>query len=78
MLSQLGSSITPNADVIENAPVSTGTVVVNGITYFKYTLPGTYIFNTADTFYLPINGYHPSIENCYNIEDLEVSHLNNL
>jgi len=72
LLSQLGTDITPNTDVIDNAPVSSGTVVVNGITYYKYTLPGTYTFNRADTIYIPINGYHPSIENCYNRENFNV------
>jgi gliding motility-associated-like protein len=71
LLSQI-PELAPNADIIDNAPVSSGTVVVNGITYYKYTLPGTYVFNTADTFYLPINGYHPSIENCYNRENFSV------
>ncbi len=72
LLSQLGSNITPNADIIDNSPISTGTVLVNGITYYKYTLPGTYIFNAADTFFIPINGYHPSIENCYTRENFQV------
>lgn len=72
LLSQLGTALTPNADITDNSPVSTGTVVVNGVTYFKYTLPGNYVFNTADTFFLPINGYHPSIENCYNRENFQV------
>lgn len=75
LLSQLGANITPNTDIIDNAPVSSGTVVVNGITYYKYTLPGTYIFNAADTFDLPVNGYHPSIENCYNRENLVISFI---
>ncbi|HQZ74023.1 MAG TPA: PKD domain-containing protein [Chitinophagaceae bacterium] len=74
-LSQLGANIIPNTDIIDNAPVSSGTVVVNGITYYKYTLPGTYIFNAADTFDLPVNGYHPSIENCYNRENLTISFI---
>ncbi|MBI1344515.1 MAG: PKD domain-containing protein [Terrimonas sp.] len=70
LLSQLSTVITPSADVTDNSPVLVNTVLVNGVTYYKYSLPGTYSFNTADTFYLPIRGYHPSIENCYNREDL--------
>ncbi|MBL7743094.1 MAG: PKD domain-containing protein [Chitinophagaceae bacterium] len=70
LLSQMGAVLTPNTDVIDNAPVSAGVVVVNGIVYYKYTLPGTYMFNVADTFDLPINGYHSTIENCYNRERL--------
>lgn len=72
LLSTLGSDITPATDVIDNAPVSTGTVVINGITYYKYTLPGTYIFNRADTFEIPIRTTHPSVERCDHTEDLKI------
>jgi gliding motility-associated-like protein len=72
LLSQLGTAITPNTDVIVPSPVSSGTVLVNGITYYKYTLPGTYVFNVPDTNYIPINGFHPTIENCYNRENFFV------
>ncbi len=71
-LSLLGTNITPNTDVIDNAPVSTGTVYVNGVPYYKYTLPGTYLFAAADTFDIPLNGYHPSIENCYGRDSLSI------
>ncbi len=72
LLSQLGTAITPNTDVTDMAPVSQGTVLVNGVTYYRYRLPGTYIFNVADTFDIPIRGYHPTIENCYNRENLTI------
>lgn len=71
-LSQLGADITPNADVTDLSPVLVSTVVQNGITYYKYDLAGTYIFNRADTFELPIQAYHPSIENCYQRENLKI------
>ncbi|MFY0254426.1 PKD domain-containing protein [Chitinophaga sp. 30R24] len=67
-LSSLGSSVTPNADVTDNAPVSTGTVLVNGITYYKYTLPGTYQFSAVGEYDVPVMSSHPSIENCNNTE----------
>lgn len=72
-LSALGSAVTPNTDVINTAPVSSGTVVINGITYYKYTLPGTYTFSSADTFNIPIRTFHPEVENCYNREDLFIA-----
>jgi len=72
-LSLLGPVITPNADVVDNAPVLVGTVLVNGVTYYKYNLPGTYSFSVADTILIPIRGYHPSIENCNNRENLKVA-----
>lgn len=71
-LSTLAGIVTPAADVIDNAPVSSGTTVVNGITYYKYTLPGTYSFNTAGIYELPILSTHPSIENCNNTEEVKI------
>ncbi|NLR81172.1 PKD domain-containing protein [Chitinophaga eiseniae] len=67
-LSSLGTVITPNADVTVNAPVSTGTVLINGITYYKYSLPGTYQFSTIGEYDIPVMSTHPSIENCTNTE----------
>src|SRR5688572_374109 len=71
-LSLLGADITPNTDVTDLAPALVGTVVQNGITYYKYDLAGTYTFNRADTFELPLQAYHPSIENCYQRENLKI------
>ena len=75
LLSTLGTNITPNTDVILNNPVPTSTTSVNGVPYYKYELPGTYVFNAADTFYVPVKAFNPSIENCYNREDLSVSYI---
>ena len=71
-LSQLGSDISPNADVNDLSPALVGTIVQNGITYYKYNLAGTYTFNRADTFVLPIQAFHPSIENCYQRDSLYI------
>lgn len=75
LLSALGASVTPNLDVTVSNPASlyAGTTTVNGIPYYKYTLPGTYTFLQADTFDIPVKGYHPSIENCYNRENLSIA-----
>ena len=70
LMSTLGASITPNTDVILNNPVPASTTSVNGVPYYKYELPGTYVFNAVDTFDIPVKAYHPTIENCYNREDL--------
>ena len=71
-LSKLGSVISPNTDVRVDNPVPVDTVYVNGIRYWRYELPGTYTFSKADTIFIPISGYHPSIENCYTREDLSI------
>ncbi|NLR65953.1 PKD domain-containing protein [Chitinophaga varians] len=67
-LSLLGAAITPNADVTVNNPVPVATVVINGITYYKYTLPGSYKFANTGEFDITVMSTHPSIENCTNTE----------
>ncbi|RYZ54241.1 MAG: hypothetical protein EOP49_05590, partial [Sphingobacteriales bacterium] len=69
-LSELGAAITPNTDVVDNAPVSNGTRVIDGITYYRYSLPGTYMFHSAGTFTIPVDCTHPSVDNCTNTEEL--------
>ena len=71
-LSALAGNLTPAVDVIDNAPVSVGTAIVNGLTYYKYTLPGTYTFNTIGTHRIYVDCTHPSIEKCDNTEELFV------
>ncbi|NSL90394.1 PKD domain-containing protein [Chitinophaga sp. Mgbs1] len=67
-LSLLGAAITPNADVTVNAPVPVATVTLNGIPYYKYTLPGTYKFSNIGSYDITVLSTHPSIENCNNTE----------
>ncbi len=62
--------MTPNTDVTENNPVSSGTVQYNGKTYYKYTLPTTYKFSQSGTFRFTVHSTHPSLENCNNTEAL--------
>ncbi|BAV08633.1 hypothetical protein FLA_4679 [Filimonas lacunae] len=69
-LSALAGSLSPAVDVTDSAPVSTETVELNGALYYKYTLPGTYQFNSADTFYLPAEFTSPEIEKCDHKEEL--------
>jgi gliding motility-associated-like protein len=69
-ISSLGANITPNADVTDNSPVANDSTIINGIKYYKYTLPGTYVFNNTGTFTIPITSSHPTIENCLFSEKL--------
>ncbi|OQP61850.1 hypothetical protein A3860_30760 [Niastella vici] len=74
-ISSLGAVVTPNANVTLD-PASTGyggTVTVNGITYYKYTLPGTYVFNTPGTYTIPIKSTSLSLDNCNNTEELKIT-----
>lgn len=74
-ISSLGAVVTPNADVTLD-PASAafdGTETVNGITYYKYTLPGTYNFNTPGTYTIPIRSTSLSLDNCNNTEELKIT-----
>jgi gliding motility-associated-like protein len=74
-ISTLGGVVAPNANVTLD-PASTafdGTVTLNGITYYKYTLPGTYNFNTPGTHTIPIKSTSLTLDNCNNTEDLQIS-----
>jgi gliding motility-associated-like protein len=66
---------TPVTDVTSD-PASTvydGTVTINGITYYKYTLPGTYNFTTPGTYTIPIRSTSLSLDNCNNTEELKIT-----
>ncbi|SFE06436.1 gliding motility-associated C-terminal domain-containing protein [Chitinophaga sp. CF118] len=73
VINPLGAAITPNADVTVNAPVSTGQEMVNGVPYYKYTLPGTYQFSNTGTYDITIINTHPSIEKCDHTESVKIS-----
>ncbi|BAV09309.1 CHU large protein [Filimonas lacunae] len=64
------ADMTPNTDVTDNAPVPAATQVVNGLTYYRYELPGNYAINAVGTFRFTISATHPSIDNCNNTEHL--------
>lgn len=75
-LSKLGANITPNADITLDPASSafTETVNVKGVVYYKYTLPGTYQFNTIGSFDVPVASTSPSLtENCKNTEQLYIN-----
>jgi gliding motility-associated-like protein len=67
-LSELGAVLSPNTDVTVNTPIEEEIVLVKGVPYYRYTLPGDYSFNTPGTYDVPILSTHPSIENCNNTE----------
>lgn len=69
-LSALATVLTPSADVTDNSPVPVDSTFINGIKYYKYTLPGTYQFTDTGTFAVPILSSHPTIENCTFTEKL--------
>lgn len=70
-LSQL-TSITPNADSIINAPVPLYTEIINGRTYYVYSLQQDFIFNNAGTYFLPVSYTAAVIQNCNQTEQATV------
>ena len=64
------TKMSPNADITQDNPVSVGTVMVKGIPYYKYTVPGTYTFSETGTFRFTVTSTHPAIENYGNRENL--------
>ncbi len=61
-------NLSPNADVTVSNPVPAFTSIQNGITYYHYTLPGTYTFSDTGTYVIPVRNSHPSLDNCNNSE----------
>ncbi len=75
-LSSIGCSIvTPCADVTDISPVALDSLVVGAAKYYLYRLPGTYSFNTAGTYYLPIDLQSPNSDNgnCNNKETVQIA-----
>ncbi|ANE53182.1 PKD domain-containing protein [Flavisolibacter tropicus] len=69
-LSKLAGTIEPAVDVVDNAPVSKGMQMVNGVPYYRYTLPGYYKFKQAGKFTIPVFTTHPSVKTCDNTEEI--------
>ncbi|MES2773214.1 MAG: PKD domain-containing protein [Bacteroidota bacterium] len=64
LLSRLSSVLTPSTNIITNPPVIIDSPLVNGIKYYKYTLPGDFSFSDTGTFKVPIVCTSPTIDNC--------------
>lgn len=60
--------IFPNTDSIINNPVPVATQLINGRTYYTYSLQQDFIFSNTGTFNLPVSFTAPVIENCSQTE----------
>lgn len=63
-ISQVAGIVPQTGDVIDNAPVPTQTLLINGRTYYEYTLAAPYSFLTTGTYYLPYSYTSAGIGNC--------------
>jgi gliding motility-associated-like protein len=70
-LSQI-TGITPNTDSIINNPVPVTTELINGRTYYVYTLQQDFIFATTGTYFIPVSFTANVIENCSQTEYAQV------
>jgi trimeric autotransporter adhesin len=65
--------LTPSADVVVNNPVNIGTQIINGNTYYLYSIPTDYTFAAPGNYVVPVNMVHPSFEGCNSSQDITVS-----
>ncbi|TMI65633.1 MAG: PKD domain-containing protein [Bacteroidetes bacterium] len=70
-LSQV-ATMTPNADSIINNPVPVTTELINGRTYYIYTLQQDFSFATTGTYFIPVSFTATVIENCSQTEYAQV------
>lgn len=59
-----GSGIVPNTDSVITAPTVVSTELINGRTYYVYSLQQQFTFANTGTFYIPITYTTPSVPNC--------------
>ncbi|HEX6427564.1 MAG TPA: gliding motility-associated C-terminal domain-containing protein, partial [Niastella sp.] len=60
------TNMVPNVDSVQLNPVPLQTELVNGHTYYRFTLNKEYVFPTADQYIVPIEYVHPVIASCTN------------
>ena len=56
--------LTPHIDVTVTNPVPSGTVIINGETYYQFTLNQFYTFTQPGLYQVPVVITHPDIESC--------------
>ncbi len=64
-------NLSPNNNIVDNAPVPAATTVVDGRTLYKYELSGNYIFNTAGNHLVKITAVNPTPDGCTGAQDIE-------
>ncbi len=74
-MDSVGNKVTPNAVVTLN-PASTyyvDSVTVKGQGYYQYALPGTYLFNTAGTYTIPVIATRYATGLCIDREEIPLT-----
>lgn len=57
-------NLSPARDTTINSPVSTGTVIIGGDTYYQFEFNQVYSFSQAGVYSVPVVYSHPDIEGC--------------
>jgi gliding motility-associated-like protein len=70
-LSQV-NGISPNADSIINNPAPFRTEIINGRSYYVYSLQQDFVFNNPGTFTIPVTYTSTVIENCSQSENATI------
>lgn len=58
------SRMKPAADITVTNPAASGTVVINGVTYYEYTLSDAYVIDSAGEFKIPVVITNGEIDAC--------------
>jgi gliding motility-associated-like protein len=69
-LSKLADTLSPATDVTVNSPVADGQVLVDGVPYYRYNLPGSYTFNRPGIYTIPVFATAATVEHCDNTEQI--------
>ncbi len=70
-LSQV-AGISPNIDSVQVSPVPIATELINGRTYYIYTLQQNFVFSNEGTFYLPVSYTSTVSQNCSQTDNASV------
>ncbi|MDI3318762.1 PKD domain-containing protein [Pinibacter soli] len=69
-LSSMSGVMTPAKDTVILSPQDSGVVMVWGVPYYRYKLPGIYKFTKPGTYDLPVFASAPGVEACDNTEPI--------
>lgn len=70
-ISKLDGIVSPAVDVVQTNPVPNGTQSLNGMIYFRYSLPGFYRFSEAGIHSVPLYATSPTVETCNQTEEVK-------
>lgn len=69
-LSKIATDISPANDVVINSPVAVDTTLINNLPYYRYSLPGTYVFGRPGLITVPVFATEPTVEQCDHTEQI--------